>query len=181
MPRGPLPDPNSRRRNAPTIPTTKLPAGGRPGPVPRPPKGANLGDAGKAWWRWAWRTPQAAAWSTGDHVAIARRAQLEDDLQALEFIGLDLDRLPAESDDELAAYLDHLKYVIEKLKSLAGGKLAIAREMRELDDRFGLTPKARAALRWEVVQDQADDGPADADDEVAARREERKKRLAAGG
>lgn len=181
MPSGPLPDPNRRRRNPPTIPTTKLPAGGRKGPAPRPPKNAQLGERGLTWWRWAWKTPQAAAWSAGEHVVIARRAGLEDDLHALEFIGLDLDRLPAEDDIELAAYLDHVKYVVEKLKALAGGKLAIAREMRELDDRLGMTPKARAALRWEIVREEDEPEQPDVDDEVTRKREQRKARLASSG
>jgi len=75
---GPLPNPNRRRRNAPTIPTTSLPAAGRKGAPPKPPRSIALGDAATAWWRWAWHTPQAAAWSKGDLYVTARRAQLED-------------------------------------------------------------------------------------------------------
>ena len=83
---GPLPNPNRRRRNALTIPTTKLPASGRPGAVPKPPAWVQLGDAGRGWWRWAWKTPQASGWGTkaGQEVVVARRASLEDDLAALE-------------------------------------------------------------------------------------------------
>lgn len=75
---GPLPTANPRRRNQPTIPTTYLPAKGRPGPVPKPPKWVTFGAVGAAWWAWAWRTPQAAAWADGMQVVIARRAFLED-------------------------------------------------------------------------------------------------------
>lgn len=117
MPRGPLPDPNRRRTNAPTIPTTNLPASGRKGRLPKSP--LELGDAGAAWWRWAWRLPQACGWSVGDLYAIARRAHLEDVLAEAE----------------------------------PGARLGTAREMRELDDRFGLTPKGMAALRWKIVAD----------------------------
>src|SRR5689334_13677132 len=78
---GPLPNPERRRRNAPTIPTTKLPAGGRPGRAPKPPGWLELDRAGKAWWAWAWKTPQAAAWSVGDEPMVARRAALEDELK----------------------------------------------------------------------------------------------------
>lgn len=35
--------------------------------------------------------------------------------------------------------------------------LAVMKEMRELDDRYGLTPKGLAALRWKIV----DDAPAE--------------------
>lgn len=145
MPRGPLPDPNRRRRNAPTIPTTELPASGRRGRIPTPP--VELGEAGRAWWRWAWRLPQACGWSTGDLVMIARRATLEDDLAALATVdGLDFL-------DVLGAKASEVRETIRHLASLAAGKLAVCREARELDDRLGLTPKGLAALRWRIVDD----------------------------
>lgn len=150
MTRGPLPNPEKRRRNAPTIPTTALPAGGHTGRIPRSPY--SLGSAGAAWWKWAWRTPQAAAWSAGDLFAVARRAQLEDDVSALECDGLG--PIP-DGFDDLAEYLDNVKFVVQHLKALAGGKLAVIKEMRELDDRLGLTPKAMASLRWSITEDAA--------------------------
>jgi hypothetical protein len=76
---GPLPDPASRRRNAPTIPTTRLAASGRSDPAPACPY--DLGEAGSAWWAWAWALPQALAWSVGDLYAVARRARLEDEAE----------------------------------------------------------------------------------------------------
>lgn len=93
MPSGPLPKPPAERvrRNQPTIPTTKLPAAGFAGPAPKCP--VKLSRAGKAWWRWAWRTPQAAAWSDGDLYVIARRAQLEDDLDAARAEGVPIGSL----------------------------------------------------------------------------------------
>lgn len=115
---GPLPVPGAARRNAPTIPTTALPASGRKGPAPDLPGDVKLGSAGAAWWEWAWHTPQAAAWDAGSLYVVARRARLQDLL---------------ESDGEVNA--------------------AMAREIRELDDRLGLTPKALAALRWKIVDD----------------------------
>lgn len=80
---GPLPKQTRRRRNAPTIPTTSLPASGRKGPVPDPPSWLHLRTAGRAWWDWAWKSPQAAAWSPEAHgPMVAHRAKLEDDLAA---------------------------------------------------------------------------------------------------
>lgn len=111
---GPLPSPTRRRRNPPTIPTTVLPAGGRQGPIPRPPSFVQLGKVGRAWWRWAWQTPQAAAWPDGSEVTVARRAQLEEQY--------------AES-----------------------GDVKLLPEMRQLDDRLGLSPKAMAQLRWKIA------------------------------
>jgi hypothetical protein len=169
---GPLPDPKRRRRNAPTIPTTELPVAGRKGPAPKPP--TELARAGKAWWRWAWRLPQACGWSAGDLYVVARRAELEDSLEALELVdGFDLAEL---LDDDDAAR--RLEAIIGKLKALAGGRLALEREMRELDDRLGLTPKGLAALRWKIVADaelelEDDDEPAG----DVTRLEDRRRRL----
>lgn len=147
---GPLPTGEAVRRNAPTIPTTNLLASGRQLPVPDPPALYELGARGLDWWSWAWRSPQACAWDDGSLFMVARRAQLEDDLHALEHIDLDLEFLVGEDPSESAR---NLELLISKLKAMAGGKLAVAREMRELDDRLGLTPKGLAALRWKIVPD----------------------------
>lgn len=150
---GPLPTKNPRRRNQPTIPTTLLPAGGFAGPYPRPPRWIEFGDAARAWWRWAWRTPQAAAWSAGDLVAVARRASIEDDLAALRDVeGIDVSYALAElaGGDEAKAVRE-LEWVARCLAALASNKITLFRETRELDDRLGLTPKAMAALRWKIA------------------------------
>ena len=160
---GPLPQPQRRRRNAPTIPTTELPAAGRKGAPPRPPKSVTLATAGAAWWRWAWHTPQAAAWSPGDVYVIARRACLEDDLAALADIeAIDWSTLAdADWQDPETAHeqLLMLRSMVSGLASLAAGKLAILREARELDDRLGLTPKAMAQLRWRIIDEEAQQAP----------------------
>jgi hypothetical protein len=170
---GPLPDPNRRRRNAPTIPTTNLPAKGRKEAVPKPPSWVNLGTAGSAWWKWAWKTPQAAGWDPIGHLAmVARRAGLEDDLATIADVE-SLDLADVLGEENFQAFAG----VIRRLAALATGRLAIFREMRELDDRLGLTPKGLAALRWTII----DDGPAASattgTDEVAKRRQDRRKRL----
>lgn len=172
MPPGPLPSPTKRRRNAPTIPTTSLPAGGRTGPVPRPPKWIRLSECGTAWWRWAWHTPQAAGWSTGAgfESLIARRASLEDDLAAIDQVeSLDGEALLTAEDARA------FRVLVERLVGMVTGRLAIYREMRELDDRLGLSPKGMAALRWEIVNVAA---PAEeAGDEVTKKRQDRRARL----
>lgn len=159
--RGPLPKPDGqrRRRNKPTVPTTELPRSGRPGRIPRCPY--DLGSAGKAWWKWAWRTPQACAWDEVGHLyTVARRAQLEDDLRAIEASSLDLGL------EELLApeVLNSLKAVVSTLKRMAAGKLNVAREMRELDAQLGLTPYAMARLHLRIV----DDEPAAPEEDGAA-------------
>lgn len=147
---GPLPQDRTQRRNAATIPTTNLPAGGRRGPVPGPPEWMKLGRAGMCWWKWAWHTPQACGWSAGDEVLIARRAALEDDLTAavhVDFDGTFLELLEAEDMSEVRIVMGHLA-------SLVSGRMVIYREQREIDDRLGLTPKGLSTLRWRVVADE---------------------------
>lgn len=158
---GPLPDPNSRRRNAPTIPTTSLPASGRPGSAPKVPGWVELGKSGKGWWAWAWKTPQAAGWSDGNLPMVAQRASLEDDLSALaEVEGLDFAGMDDGTKDA------ELRRTVQRVASLATGKLAILKECRELDDRLGLTPKGMAALRWTIVADTEPEQD-DAEDDAA--------------
>lgn len=150
MARGPLPAKEKRRVNTPTIPTTNLPLEGRAGPVPRIPKWVQLHKAGRAWWRWAWSTPQAAGWAPGHEAVVARRATLEDDLAAIGSIEADIDLASLLGIAE-KEQLRELEFLLGSIKRLAVGKLQILKEMRELDRDLGLTPKAMAALRWEVV------------------------------
>lgn len=172
---GPLPDPNARRRNAPTIPTTTLPAEGYDGPTPVVPASYDLGAAGQAWWSWAWRLPQAAGWSSGDLFALARRASIEDDLVALEAGDFDLAELLGMDDD--GDRVRAVEVIIRKLKAMAGGKVSLMREARELDNRFGLTPKGLADLRWTIKATEAAPEPdVGQEDEVGKRRKERRER-----
>jgi hypothetical protein len=144
---GPLPSQNRRRRNAPTVPTTTLPAKGRTGRVPAVPAWTHLRKTGTAWWRWAWHTPQAAGWAPGMESLVARRASLEDDLAAAGDVeSLELDEL-------LGAKSAEVKEAIGRLAALATGRLVIFREMRELDDRLGLSPKGMATLRWTIADE----------------------------
>lgn len=170
---GPLPEKQRRRANAPTIPTTDLPVAGRKGRAPAVPKGIVLGAAGKRWWTWAWSTPQAAAWDLGSYMALANRAQLEDDLAALEHV--DIGEVPTDM-EEVVAWLKSVKGYIQVLQRMAVGHISILREMRERDDRLGLSPKAAAQLRMTFVPDKpaAVEGKGD---EVSERRKEREARL----
>lgn len=160
MPRGPAPKPNARRRNAPTIPTTELPAAGVKGRAPKPPKGYEFGPAGKAWWSWAWRQPQAAAWDKSVLYFAARRASLEDDLAAIDnFNGLDItDLLDAGGKDEI---LEVITLTLKALRAQASGKTSLMKEMRELENRLGLNPKAMVDLRWKIVDKDEADAPAE--------------------
>lgn len=139
---GPLPTGKAVRRNAPTIPTTRLPVSGRKGRAPNPPDWVTLGEAGAAFWAWAWKQPQALAWDTGTRPALARRAMLEDLFMAAAAVG------------------DRVEGLLSRMESL--------------DVQLGLTPKAMAQLRWQIVADE-EQAP-DVSDEVAAKKAERQRR-----
>lgn len=112
--------------------------------MPKLPSFVTLGKAGRAWWRWAWSTPQAAAWAAGHEGVVGRRASLEDDLAALDAVeGLDFDGLFGEKAPEV-------RQAVQRVSAMATGRLQVMKEMRELDDRLGLTPKAMAQLRWTI-------------------------------
>lgn len=84
MANGALPNPASTRHGASSIPTTRLSASGRTDPAPVIPEWMNLGSAATAWWEWAWKRPQACAWTESDAPVVARRALLEDELAAAD-------------------------------------------------------------------------------------------------
>lgn len=149
MPRGPLPSPDAERRNAPTIKGNALPAEGRLGPPPEVPAWYELGAAGRAWWQWAWATPQAAAWPTGTEDWVARRAALQDDLAYVDTVN-NLDVAHLLGVDATTAS-EMVQAIIRRLAGLASGRLAIMREMRELDNRLGLNAKAMLEMRWSVT------------------------------
>jgi hypothetical protein len=161
MARGPLPNEKKSRRNKDTIPTTQLPASGRKGRPPAAPKAYKFGNAAKEWWKWAWGLPQAMAWDKGALYVLARRAQLEDEVAALDESDDLIERIHdsflriLETDDplDLPERLTYLGLLMAKLKGLAGGRVTLLKEMRELDKVLGLTPKAMAELRWKIVDD----------------------------
>lgn len=104
---------------------------------------------------------------------VLRRARLEDAVALLE--AFDLGDPPSDP-EEVPEYLETLKWVIQVLKGAATGVLGVMREMRELDDRLGLTPKAMAQLRWTVVAEEEE--PERVAVEVVDRLAERRRRLA---
>lgn len=149
----------------------ELPATGRTGRPPKCPY--DLAKPGSTWWRWAWRTPQATQWNRGYHYHVARRAQLEDDLEALGFDDeLDLRDLLAGADyDAIARVRDALTL----LKQAASGALAVKKEMRELETRLGLNPDGMSRLGWVIASEQTE--KKDGVDELKRKRRAR----AAGG
>lgn len=172
---GPLPKPNARRRNAPTVATTKLPAGGRPGRAPTVPKPYRLGEAGRAWWKWAWKQPQAVHWEAGHLYVVVRRSLLEDELDALDQADpIDLhgalrEALDGESVQPLEDIADRVEALIRGLRRVAGGSGSVMRQMAAHDKALGLTPKGMADLRWTIVAEPALTDARAGDAAVAAR------------
>ena len=166
---GPAPSPNARRRNAATIGTRALPHEGRKGRAPVAPAAYRLKRAGKAWWNWAWKLPQATAWDEGSRYFVVRRAQLEDELAALDFANFaSLRDLLAGAETDA---IERVEEAIELLKRLASGAASVQKEMREMDNRLGLNPKAMTELRWSIADPPAkeDTDTASADDDARSR------------
>lgn len=127
---GPAPKPadQRRRRNAPLANTVKLPAEGRTGDAPEWPLPWQRVVEAKIWAD-LWATPQAAAWErmgTATVRVVARYVRL---LSLVEGPADDEDRAPRTSATLLLG------------------------EVRQLEDRLGLTPMAMLRLRWEIVAD----------------------------
>lgn len=134
-----------------------LPPAGRKGRPPKCPY--ELALAGEEWWKWAWRTPQATQWDSGSLYTVARRAQLEDSLAALDQFdphALDwfFSALDVGSEDAICEQIRELGRIVGQLQALAGGRLAVVQKMAELDDRLGLSPRALVALKWAVTGDE---------------------------
>jgi hypothetical protein len=136
-----------------------------------------LGEAGAAWWEWAWETPQAAKWDHGALYTVARRALLEDEHAAVGsfdpfalnefFASLDLGE-----EESVQDALRELGRIIGRLQALATGRIAISKEMRELEGQLGFGAKSMAALGWKPEEKPVGSKL----DELRARREK-----AAGG
>lgn len=109
----------------------------------------------RTWWETAWRSPMAVAWLDADVLAVRDLARLHD----LTFEALD------------AGDVD----TVAKLRS----------PIDRLEDRLGLTPKARKLLGWEIAHARAaaeeeESAAAPPADEVAAQREARWARIESG-
>jgi hypothetical protein len=117
------------RRNTPLIPDQTLPASGRRGRPPDSP--VALGEPGKRWWKWLWQTPQATAFNKGNLWSLARRAQLEDEMDV---------QLADDGDPAMVA-------------ALADRRLKILAQMLNIDERFGLTPFGAAKLHWWIKEE----------------------------
>lgn len=129
---GPAPNPDARRRNA-RVGTTKLPAAGRSGPAPDWPVGYHPSPMATAVWSDLWATPQAAAWESLGWTRIVARYVV-----AVVASERDLDDI-----DDPKVYA-----------AMLGAQSKLLPELRQLEDRLGLNPKAMRALMWEISKDE---------------------------
>lgn len=58
--------------------------------------------------------------------------------------------LGIDEDDRVREVADLFSYV----KRAAASEVSLMKEMRELDDKLGLSPAAMAKLRWQIVPDE---------------------------
>lgn len=131
-----------------------------------------LGEAGLAWWTWAWTTPQSKRWDAGALYSVARRALLEDDMAAL-VLADDSGLLEALLDGANEDSIRTIRWALGRLSGAATGNTGLSREMRELEGHLGLSPKAMAALQWKADDEKPKKS---ALDEIAERRKERRAR-----
>lgn len=140
----PKPPGQRRRRNAGQSQWTPLPAGGRKGRAPNPRTDRKLGRIAQQYWKTLWSSPMATTFVDADIQALTRLAVLVDD------------RARAESADGL----------LEIVESEYGGEVKVIvgqfsgdAEIRQLEDRYGVSPLARRRLQWEIAQGEVKEMP----------------------
>jgi len=137
---GPAPKPDSERRNksALTFGWTALPAAGRQGPAPELPERGVRIDRFKDGQMWVSQRVELT-WPAETEQSWAR---LWASPQATQWT----------SEDALASVVRWARLHAALLEDPAPG---ISAEMRQLEDRLGLSPKALLQLRWRIVTDGA--------------------------
>lgn len=152
---GPLPSNSPKRKTRPTdVPWIDLPRSGNPNPIPVVPRGLDLGNHGLYRWYRLWRTPESTQWGDADRDLVMRLCQLEDAWQrSVETHGEVVHPPKGKSGRSYQRQLD----------------LRIAPEMRQLEEKLGLTAKAKKELRWRIVDDSPVE-PTKIEDAPSARR-----------
>ncbi len=144
MPATPKPPGQRRRRNKGQSDWQQLPAEGRKGEIPEPRTERKLGDIARQYWETLWTSPMAVTFTDADIQPLSRLAVLVDD------------RARSESGDGLieiveSNYSDEVEVVV--------GRFAGDGEIRQLEDRYGISPLARRRLQWEIKQGEVVDMP----------------------
>lgn len=143
----PKPPGQRRRRNAGQSQWQQLPAEGREGEIPEPRTERKLGSIAALYWETLWASPMAVTFTDADIQALTRLAVLVDD------------RARSESGDELIEIVES-NYGDSSEVEVVIGKFAGDAEIRQLEDRYGISPLARRRLQWEIARGQVVDMPA---------------------
>jgi len=127
--RTPKPPGQRRRRNAGQSEWQELPDEGRQGEAPEPRTDRQLGEIAQRYWETLWASPMAVNFTEADIQSLTRLAVLVDD------------RARADSGDGLIEIIDtwhdgsELRVLVGEFKGDG--------EIRQLEDRFGVSPLAR--------------------------------------
>jgi hypothetical protein len=149
----PKPDGQKVNRVEPTFGWVDLPAGGRPGPAPKLPTHMTWSAHTKRAWDEMWASPQATQWDQSGRTLIGWAELFEQKVRAER-----LRRLPAAS---MLAELSQIEGW-EKLLERKAPPTSVYGELRQIEDRHGLNPKAMLQLRWRIPPAEAavdDDRP----------------------
>lgn len=137
MPATPKPPGARRRRNTGQSEWQQLPAEGRQGEIPEPRTDRELGEVAKRYWDTLWTSPMAVTFTDADIQPLTRLAVLVDD------------RARAESAEGLLEIVED--YHGNSVEVIVG-RFAADGEIRQLEDRYGVSPLARRRLQWEIRQ-----------------------------
>lgn len=152
--------------------------------TPTLPAASSMLKSTRAWWKTVWASPMAAVWTDADVPALVRLAQLHD-LTQRQFDIVRDGPLAQITSERITRALpgDELEESIEvKIIFRSPVNAAQLGEMRQLEDRLGLSPLSRRRLQWELERaDQAAGVEEPPEDEVALRRQERYARALEGG
>lgn len=140
----PKPPGQRRRRNAGQSQWQELPAEGRKGEVPEPRTDRRLGSVAKRYWDELWSSPMAVTFIDADIQPLTRLVVLVDD------------RARAETGEGL---LEIVEGNFDGDVRVIVGQFSGDGEIRQLEDRYGISPKARRALQWEIRQGEVVDMP----------------------
>lgn len=146
---GPAPSSKPDRKKRPgDIPWTELPPEGRAGPPPAAPYGFELEHAGATKWIRLWQTPEASQWGAAEKEMVARLCQLHDEWVHLREPVYDHDMWDVL--EQMGFSPATCKMVMRKLNANQAKLPTLAAEMRMIEERLGLTAKARKELRWRI-------------------------------
>jgi len=139
----PKPDGQKVTRHEPAFGWVDLPAAGRPGPPPPLPSYVTWSVYTKRAWAEMWASPQATQWDQSGRTLVGWAELVEQKVRA--------ERARVSPPPALiAAGLLEIKGW-EKLFGHKAPAVSVYGELRQIEDRHGLNPKAMLQLRWRIT------------------------------